>query len=191
MALPESVALFDLYRQVAPAELFRLLLRQIGWKARAGIYSARLVMWMMMIQRLQPRGTLASSVAQLVEGRFDPLLSRCKRVREKHIGLATGGYCQARQHLPKLLVSRTMDELIERLRNRLLESGGALPQRTYLLDGSSLQLEHESELEKAYPREQPAWQIALAGGADRGVARLGDRAGGAALLGTTQRSEGG
>jgi len=70
-------------RQVAPAELFRLLLRQIGCKARAGIYSARLVMWMMMIQRLQPRGTLASSVAQLVEGRFDPLLSRCKRVREK------------------------------------------------------------------------------------------------------------
>ena len=145
----DSVGLFNLYRQVAPAELFRLLLRQIGFKARAGIYSARLVMWMMMIQRLQPRGTLASSVAQLVEGRLDPLLSRCKRVREKHIGLSTGGYCQARQHLPKLLVSRTMDELIERLRSRLLESGAELPQRTYLLDGSSLQLEHESELEKA------------------------------------------
>ena len=151
MAYPDSVGLFNLYRQVAPAELFHLLLRQIGFKARAGIYSARLVMWMMMIQRLQPRGTLASSVAQLVEGRFDPLLSRCKRVREKRIGLSTGGYCQARKHLPKLLVSRTMDELIERLRSRLLESGAELPQRTYLLDGSSLQLEHESELEKAYP----------------------------------------
>ena len=151
MAYPDSVGLFNLYRQAAPAELFRLLLRQIGFKARAGIDSARLVMWMMMIQRLQPRGTPASSVAQLVEGRFDPLLSRCKRVREKRIGLSTGGYCQARQHLPKLLVSRAMDELIERLRSRLLESGAALPQRTYLLDGSSLQLEHESELEKAYP----------------------------------------
>jgi hypothetical protein len=44
-----------------------------------------------------------------------------------------------------------MDELIERLRSRLLESGAVLSQRTYLLDGSSLQLEHESELEKAYP----------------------------------------
>jgi hypothetical protein len=61
-------------------------------------------------------------VAQLVEGRFDPLLSQGKRVREKNIGLSTGGYCQARQHLPKLLVSRAMDELIERLRSRLLES---------------------------------------------------------------------
>ena len=151
MARLDSVALFDLYRQLAPAEMFRLLQRQIGCKARAGIYSARVVMWMMMIQRLQPRGTLASSVAQLVEGRFDPLLSRCKRVREKKIGLSTGGYCQARQHLPKLLVSRSMDELIERLRSRLLESRPELPQRVYLLDGSSLQLEHEPELVRAYP----------------------------------------
>jgi hypothetical protein len=151
MAHLDSSALFSLYRQLAPAELFRLLQRQIGLKVRAGIYSARVVMWMMMLQRLQPRGTLASSVAQLAEGRFDPLLSPCKRVREKKIGLSTGGYCQARQHLPKLLVIRTMDELLERLRQRLLESQPKLPQRTYLLDGSSLQLEHEPELVHAYP----------------------------------------
>jgi putative transposase len=151
MAHIDSSALFNLYLQVAPPELFRVLQRQIGLRARTGIYTARVVMWMMMIQRLQPRGTLASSVAQLVEGRFDPLLSRCKRVREKHIGLSTGGYCQARQHLPKLLVSRTMDELIERLRRRLLESEPELPERAYLLDGSSLQLEHEPELVQAFP----------------------------------------
>ena len=94
---------------------------------------------------------MASSVAQLVEGRFDPLLSRCKRVREKHIGLSTGGYCQARQRLPQLVVSRTMDELIERLRRRLLESEPELPERAYLLDGSWLQLEHEPELVQAFP----------------------------------------
>ena len=151
MASYDSASLFNLYLQVAPAALFRLLQQQLGLKVRVGIYTARLVVWMMMIQRLQPRGTLARSVAQLVEGRFDPLLSQCKRVREKNIGLATGGYCQARQHLPKLLVSRTMDELIERLRQRLVESQPELPQRAYLLDGSSLQLEHEPELEQAYP----------------------------------------
>jgi hypothetical protein len=44
-----------------------------------------------------------------------------------------------------------MDELIERLRTRLLVSGEVLPQRTYLLDGSSLQLEHEPELVNAFP----------------------------------------
>lgn len=143
--------MFNLYLQLAPSELFRLVQREIGMKAHTGIYTARVVMWMMMMQRLQPRGTLASSVAQLVEGRFDLLLSQCKRVRERKIGLSTGGYCQARQHLPKLLVSRTMDELIERLRQRLLEAEPKLGHRTYVLDGSSLQLEHESELVRAYP----------------------------------------
>ena len=147
----DSTPLFNLYQQLAPAGLFRLLQRELGLKVRAGIYTPRLVFWMMMMQRLQPRGTLASSVAQLAEGRFDPLLSQCKRVQEKRIGLSTGGYCQARQHLPKLLVSRSMDELLERLRNRLLEGEPKLPQRVYLLDGSSLQLEHEPELVQAYP----------------------------------------
>ena len=74
--------------QLAPAELFRLLQRQMGVKVRNGIYSARLVIWMMISQRLQARGTLASSVEQLVQGRFDPLLSQCKRAREKKIGLS-------------------------------------------------------------------------------------------------------
>jgi putative transposase len=147
----DSSAIFNLYVQLAPAELFRLVQRETGAAVRNGIYSARLVIWMMMNQRLQPRGTLASSVEQLVQGRFDPLLSQCKRVREKKISLATGGYCQARQSLPKLVVSRSMDELTERLRNRILESESALPKRTYLLDGSSLQLEHEPELLQAYP----------------------------------------
>ena len=150
MAHSDSASWFNLYLHLAPAELFRLL-QQIHLKARAGIYSARLVMWMMMIQRLQPRGTLASSVAQLAEGRYDRLLSQCQRVREKNIGLSTGGYCQARQHLSKVLVTRALDELIERLRSRLLESGEVLPQRTYLLDGSSWQLEHEPDLVEAFP----------------------------------------
>jgi len=147
----DTSAIFSLYLQLAPAELFRLLQRQMGVTVRNGIYSARLVIWMMINQRLQARGTLASSVEQLVQGRFDALLSRCKRVREKKIALSTGGYCQARQHLSKLLVSRSMDELLERLRSRLLESGSPRAQRVYLLDGSSLQLEHEPELVKGFP----------------------------------------
>jgi putative transposase len=144
-------AVFDLYLQLAPSELFRLMQRQLGVTVRNGIYSPRLVIWMMISQRLQTRGTLASSVEQLVQGRFDPLLSQCKRAREKKIGLSTGGYCQARQRLPRLLVSRSMDELIERLRSRLGEDRAPLPQRVYVLDGSSLQLENEPELAKAFP----------------------------------------
>ena len=147
----DATALFGLYLDLATAELFRSLQKQLKLTVRSGIYSARVVLWMMINQRLQARGTLASSVEQLVQGRFDALLSRCKRVEESKIALSTGGYCQARQRLPKLLVSRSMDELIKRLRKRLLESAPVLAQRVYLLDGSSLQLEHEPELLQAFP----------------------------------------
>ena len=150
----DSSALLNLYLQIAPAELFRLLQRQSGKIVRNGIYSARLVIWMMMNQRLQAGGTLARSVEQLVQGRFAPLLSRCKRVEEKRIGLCTGGYCQARQNLPKLVVSRTVDELIERLRQRMGEPTAEGQPRVYVLDGSSLQLEYGAELVKAYPQAQ-------------------------------------
>jgi hypothetical protein len=147
----DATAILGLYRDLAPAEMFRSLQKQLKLTVRSGIYSARLVLWMMINQRLQARGTLASSVEQLVQGRFDALLSRCKRVEDNRIALSTGGYCQARQRLPKLLVSSSMDELIQRLRSRLLESGPELAQRVYLLDGSSLQLEHEPELLQAFP----------------------------------------
>ena len=119
----DSSAVFELYRQLAPAELFRWLQRQMGVTVRNGIYSARVVMWMMINQRLQGRGTLASSVEQLVQGRFDPLLSRCKRVQKRKIALSTGGYCQARQHLPKLLVSTQHGAILPPQQNLWGDSG--------------------------------------------------------------------
>ena len=154
MADRDSAALLNLYLQIAPAEMFRLLQRQSGKIVRDGIYSARLVVWMMMNQRLQAGGTLARSVEQLVQGRFAPLLSRCKRVQEKRIGLCTGGYCQARQNLPKLVVSRAVNELIERLRQHIGEPTAEGQPRVYVVDGSSLQLEFGAELVKAYPQAQ-------------------------------------
>lgn len=150
MCFQDDSALLSLFQQVAPAELFCLLQRRLGLRVRLGIFTARLVIWMMIIQRLQ-RGTLASGVAQLAEGQFDPLLSQCKRVREKRIGLATGGYCQARQRLPKQLFEDSMKEINQRLQHRLLARGSEIPMRMFVLDGSTVQLEPKAELEKLYP----------------------------------------
>src|SRR5438067_4825274 len=96
--------LLSLYMEIAVGALFRLLQRNQGMRVHDRVYTPRLLLWMMIQQRLDARGTLASSVEQLAQGRYDALLSRCKRVREKKISPATGGYCQARQNLPKLLV---------------------------------------------------------------------------------------
>jgi hypothetical protein len=151
MSTRDPSVLMNLYLQIAPAELFRLLQRESGRIVRTGIYSARLVIWMMMFQRLEARGTLAKSVEQLTQGRFAPLMSRCKRVEEKRIGSGTGGYCQARCNLPKLLVSRTVSELIERLRQRIGKPTEEGQPRVYVVDGSSLQLERAAELVETYP----------------------------------------
>ncbi len=44
----DAAAVFSLYLEVAPPELFRLLQRHLGIVGRDGIYSPRLVIWMMM-----------------------------------------------------------------------------------------------------------------------------------------------
>lgn len=151
MDTPESSTLLDLYAQIAPGTLFGVLQRDLGVTKHDGIYTPRVVMWMMMQQRLDARGTLESTVAQLALGHFDPLLSKCKRAQERNIGLATGGYCQARQNLPKMLMDRAVKEIVQRLRNHLSERLPQGERPVYVIDGSSLQLDPHPELRQAYP----------------------------------------
>jgi hypothetical protein len=146
----------SLYARIAPGELFRLLQRGTGRCTHDGIYTPRVVIWMMMLQRLDRRGTLASAVEQLALGRFDCVLSRCKRVQQGRIAVSTGGYCQARQNLPKMLLERSVEEIIQRLRNHLHEQLGVSTQPVYVLDGSTLQLDSSAELKQAYPPARSA-----------------------------------
>ncbi len=148
---PDLGQILDLYQRAAPVGVQEYLQQQQGQHRRRGIYSIAVVLWLMIIQRLQPNGTLASTVQQLAQGVADPLLSNCKRVREGRISTHTGGYCQARQNLPKLVVKRVSEEIVERLREQLTEPWSGLDQPVYLLDGTSLQLEHCPELVEAFP----------------------------------------
>lgn len=151
MNASELPILLNLYTQIAPGELFRLLQRNLGLTKHTGIYTPRVVIWRMIAQRLSARGTLADAVEELALGKLDGLLSRCKRVREHRISVATGGYCQARTDLPKVLMERSVEEILQRLRNQLSERMPLLEKPVYVLDGSSAQWEHRRELRKAYP----------------------------------------
>lgn len=164
MTASELPIFLNLYTQIAPGELFRLLQRNLGLAKRTGIYTPRVVIWLMIAQRLSARGTLADAVEQLAAGKLDGLLSRCKRVREHHISVATGGYCQARENLPKVLLERSVEEIQQRMRNQLSERMPLLEKPVYVLDGSSVQLEHCAELRKKYPpaankRGESHWPI--------------------------------
>jgi hypothetical protein len=127
------------------------LQKQAGLKIRRGIFAAPVVLWLMILQRLHAVGTVANAVQCLVQGMADPLLQDCKRVRQKRISTRTGGYCQARQKLPKLLCRQVNREILEQLGKIVRKADGGLAQPVLLLDGSALELEHCRELMKAYP----------------------------------------
>jgi hypothetical protein len=151
MASPELADILNLYQKAAPESVLEYLQGQINKHTRTGIYGVRVVLWLMIVQRLQG-GTLASSVQQLAQGAAEPLLSPgCRRVREGRISTATGGYCQARQRIPKLIVTRVSEEIVERLREQLNQAWPELAGPIMVLDGSTLQLEHQPELLQAYP----------------------------------------
>jgi len=154
MTSPQRLSLLNLYQQTVGTGVLQYLEQQAGLRRKRGVYSVAVVLWLMMLQRLHGRGTLASAVQMLLEGAADPLLSRCGRVRRKRISCRTGGYCQARQKLPKLLCRQVSQELVERLRtvlNSALPEGSA---NVFVLDGSSLELEHSRALLRLYPPAQ-------------------------------------
>jgi len=148
---PQCEDALALYQRCVGHGIVEYWQRQMHVRMRKSIFTAGVVIWLMMVQRLQAKGTLATAVDALIGGVADGLLSRCPRAREKRISRGTGGYSHARQRLPKLLCRCVMRELVVRLREILNPSGGAL---SYVLDGSSLELESSAGLRKAYPPAQ-------------------------------------
>lgn len=172
---PDSV--LKLYQQIVTVGLLQFLQKQAGLKVRRGIYSARVVLWLMILQRLHAGATLATAVQLLIQGAAGALLQNCHRVQRGSISARTGAYCQARQKLPKLLCRQVTEEIIEQLR-QVLGRGAEGHHDMFLLDGSSFELEHSRELIDAYPPAQnqhgkshwPVLRIVVAHDADTGMA---------------------
>lgn len=151
MTSPEWSSLLNLYQRTVSDGVLQYLQKQAGVRNKRGVYGAQVVLWLMMLQRLQGRGTLTSAVQLLMQGAADPLLSDCRRVRQRRISCRTGGYCQARQRLPTLLCRQVSQEMVERLREVLQGSDASEPQKVFVVDGSSLELEHAQQLVRRYP----------------------------------------
>jgi hypothetical protein len=151
MTSPEWSNILTLYQQIVCAGLIQYLQKQAGMKLRRSVYGLTVVLWLMMLQRLNRRGTVMSAVQLLLAGAADPLLTDCARVQRRQISCRTGGYCQARQKLPKLLCRQVSEEIVERLRQMLNASPSAEESNVFVLDGSTLELESRPELRKRYP----------------------------------------
>ena len=86
---PEPEDIFGLYRRCV-AGVVEYLQKQMRLKVRRSVYTTQVVIWLMIVQRLQARRTLAGGVEALLSGIADPLLSGCERAREKRISRRTG-----------------------------------------------------------------------------------------------------
>src|SRR5215467_7246631 len=151
MTSPEWSSVMELYQQIVCCGVVQYLETQTGRRLKRGIYTAQVVMWLMMLQALHKGGTLARAVELLRQGAAQPLLFGCRRVRRRRISGRTGGYCQARLKLSKLLCRQVSQEIVERLR-QILNPSGAPP--VLVLDGTSLELEHSRALVRHYPPAQ-------------------------------------
>ena len=120
---------------------------------RIRIFPWALIVWMMICQRLGKGASLAAVVAEARQGKCDPFLERAgasRLVRGGRISDATGGYSQARSGIPLQVVEGAADHLNSRI--ELMHTDQTWEGlKVYLIDGSSLTLQHSKKLLRHYP----------------------------------------
>jgi len=146
----ETSVLLRLFQKAAPARFFRELSEKHGYGFRDGIYSAAVVVWLMIWQRLHASRSLGAAVQYLIQGEAGDLVSGCKRWTEDNVSARTGSYCQARQRLPKRIAEEVMDRIVVQLQSEMQEGWAGLKRPVFMIDGSSLQLPHVAELVREF-----------------------------------------
>jgi hypothetical protein len=150
MTSPDTFQLFRLFQKAAPAWFFREQCQKHGYGLRQGIYSASVVVWLMIWQRLQGNRSLTAAVQYLLQCDVKDLHNDCQRWAQDKVSAATGSYCQARRKLPTLIVSEVTERIIGQLRAEMQEGWQGLMRPVFVIDGTTLQLPHTPELKKAY-----------------------------------------
>jgi hypothetical protein len=149
-----------LFQAALPEEFFEQQRQAAGQPSEKGIYTAAMVMLLVILQRLLPgKGTLSGAVQQVLSGAWNGVLPRHKRIAEGTLSGNTGAFSRARCRLPKRVVEMAADRVVQYLLAGHKEALPGLGRQAFLLDGSSVDLPHTEELVKAYP--PPAISLAL------------------------------
>ena len=113
---PTVQAVLTLFQQAASPEFFDQLGAELKLHFHNGVYSLVVVIWLMIAQRLHPKGTLLAVVQEAVRQLPPGLVRRpCKRLREGSLSSHTGAYNQARQKLSVEVMERVSDRIFEQL----------------------------------------------------------------------------
>src|SRR5579862_5454996 len=141
--------IFGWFRRTLSESFFAALKRDLQIVENSCIFTLPVTTWLMIMQRLAPRGTLATAVSELLQGNGRELLQPCKQVQEGRISANTGAYSQARQRVPLQALRRVAERTFEYLYQVRSQSG--LRERLFLLDGSSIRLAHSAAVCARYP----------------------------------------
>lgn len=129
------------------------LCRKRKVKVRAGIYSLAVVVWLMIYQRLNGKRTLSAAVQFLAREalHWRRRGRQSRAIREGRISTRTGGYCRARLKMPKLVATDVCDHIWEQLQVLMREQLPDVGRPMFIIDGTTLSLQHRPELVKAFP----------------------------------------
>ena len=125
------------------------LLKGQGAFSRRGRLSAWGVVWLMIFQRLHPKGTLSVAVREMLSGPKQ-WMGRGTGRKAAPLSANTSAYSQARSRLP-LKVAEAVSDLIFESMNQQPKTPLGLDRPLFLLDGSSVQTSYSKALVAAYP----------------------------------------
>lgn len=138
-ASPLACGVWSWFDTLASEGYFEQLLKQRGLRMRKRVYWVSVVFWLMIYQRLHADASLQAAVLAL-PARWKGRVGR--------VSAATGAYCQARRRLPTLVAEQVSDDIFATLRSH---APRAADRPVFLVDGTTLRLEHEPDLVKAFP----------------------------------------
>jgi Transposase DDE domain len=146
----ESLGALERYRQAVPEQRVLEMLEGQAAFSREGPLRAWVVMWLMIFQRLDAKGTLAVAVRQLLTGPVQVFVRQGEGALSARLSSNTSAYSQARSKLPLAMVEKVSDLIFESLERQPGKLPG-LELPLFLLDGTSIQMQHSKELVKTYP----------------------------------------
>lgn len=145
-----------LYQRAVTAEFLEQVRDKKGRRRNNRVYTDAVVMWLVVLQRLQG-GTLEAAVLELLRGLPASFWPRpCKRLLpapegRKRLSGNTGAYNKARQELPTAIVEQSFDRVFEQLAEQATGLLAEVGRRAFLLDGTAVRLPDAGALREAYP----------------------------------------
>ena len=131
--------------------------------AGQAVYTTRVVLWMLIYQRMSPDPSLEAAVKKLIRS-HDTLLPNNKRVRDRTLSHNTGAYGRARSRLPRDSAEWLCDEVSQSLIEASPPSWRG--RRVFMIDGTTITLEPTAPLRRAFPPASNqhgtgVWPVAL------------------------------